>query len=442
MCMVFEEEGRLLAWDAVAGRRDAGTPHGGGCPASLPAVSNLGARARRPIGPSDVPAHESAEEQFRLLFAASPDAMVLIDPHDPAVSWPIVDCNDAACRMNGYSREDLLGRSIDILNATSGTPEERMAYLERLRREGVTSLEADHRRKGGEVFPVEVSTSIVVLGERELVLGVDRDISERRRAHANLLASYEELRRADEERGRLLGRLIWAHEEEKVRIADELHDDSIQVLTAVGLRLSALRSQVDPSAEPELRQLEETISAAQSRLRLLLFELRPPSLDRVGLFAALAEYAERVTRDGHLSVDLEGVLDRDPFPNTRVLLYRLAQEALTNVRKHAKARRARLTVGWEGEGVLIRITDDGIGLQSEHLSVQMPGHVGLISMRERAELAGGWFRIESQPGRGTTVSFWIPDSAPGLTRHRTHQRRVASPDEDGSPATAVRSLDD
>jgi PAS domain S-box-containing protein len=350
--------------------------------------------------------------------------MVLIDPHDPEISWPIVDCNEAACRMNGYTREDLLGRSIDILNATSGTPGERTAYLERLRREGVTSLEADHRRKGGEVFPVEISTSIVVLGGHELVLGVDRDISERRRAHANLLASYEDLRRADEERGRLLGRLIWAHEEEKDRIADELHDDSIQVLTAVGLRLSALRPHVDAFAEPELRRLEETISAAQSRLRHLLFELRPPSLDRVGLIAALDEYAERMTRAGGLSVDLEGGLDREPLRNTSVLLYRLVQEALTNVRKHAKARNVRLFLAREGEGVLIRISDDGIGLP-ERLSRQAPAHVGLISMRERAELAGGWLNIESPSSIGTTVSFWIPDSTPRNIRHRTLGREDA-----------------
>jgi PAS domain S-box-containing protein len=348
--------------------------------------------------------------------------MVLIDPHAPEISWPIVDCNEAACQMNGYAREDLLGRSIDILNATNGTPGERAAYLERLRREGVISLEADHRRKGGEVFPVEISTSIVVLGGHEFVLGVDRDISERRRAHTELLASYEDLRRADEERGRLLGRLIWAHEEEKDRIADELHDDSIQVLTAVGLRLSALRPHVDAFAEPELRRLEETVSAAQSRLRHLLFELRPPSLDRVGLVAALAEYAERMTRAAIVRA-LEGELDRDPFPNTRVLLYRLVQEALTNVRKHAKARNARLFVGREGAGVLIRISDDGIGTRSEGLSGQTPGHVGLISMRERAELSGGWFRIESQPGHGTPFRFSPIGSR--LTPHRRADQAAA-----------------
>jgi signal transduction histidine kinase len=84
-------------------------------------------------------------------------------------------------------------------------------------------------------------------------------------------------------------------------------------------------------------------------------------------------------------------------------------------------------VGREGDGVLIRVSDDGIGQQPERPSGQTPGHLGLISMRERAELSGGWFRIESRPGRGTTVSFWIPDSAPGLTPHRTHQPRAAAP---------------
>jgi PAS domain S-box-containing protein len=128
-----------------------------------------------------------SESLFRGLFDLSPDAVVVIDPYDPKVSWPIVDCNMAACVMNGYQREELIGHSIDILNLTVGTESERIAYLSQLREAGNLKLETHHRRKNGEEFPVEVSTTLISIGERELVIGIDRDITERKRVEAELL---------------------------------------------------------------------------------------------------------------------------------------------------------------------------------------------------------------------------------------------------------------
>jgi PAS domain S-box-containing protein len=130
---------------------------------------------------------EQSETLFRGLFDLSPDAIVVIDPHAAHVSWPIIDCNRVACVMNGYQREELLGQSIDILNLTSGTPQERMAYLNQLREAGHLELETEHRRKNGEVFPVEVSTTLIKISERELIIGIDRDITERKRVEAELL---------------------------------------------------------------------------------------------------------------------------------------------------------------------------------------------------------------------------------------------------------------
>ena len=132
---------------------------------------------------------EQSEIMFRALFDLSPDAVVVIDPHDPSGLWPIVDCNMAACLMNGYRREELIGHSIDILNTSVGTDAERIAYMDKLREAGNESLkvETHHRHKNGVIFPVEVSTSLIKVGEREFVLGLDRDISERRRVEGELL---------------------------------------------------------------------------------------------------------------------------------------------------------------------------------------------------------------------------------------------------------------
>jgi PAS domain S-box-containing protein len=134
------------------------------------------------------------EQLFRGLFNASPEAIVLINPHHPTISWPILDCNVAACQMNGYKREELIGRSIDILNTIVASPDERIAYLENLRQEGVVHMETSHRHKDGHTFPVEVSTSIVTVGGHEMVLGIDRDITERKQAAEALSRSEERYR--------------------------------------------------------------------------------------------------------------------------------------------------------------------------------------------------------------------------------------------------------
>jgi PAS domain S-box-containing protein len=131
--------------------------------------------------------HESAGN-LPLLLEHSPDAVVLIDPNSTEVSWAIVDCNDITCRINGYTREELIGQSIDILNTHPGNPEERTEYLRRIRTAGTLHVEAWHRHKNGTLLPIEVSTSLVNLGGRELVLGIDRDISERRRSEEALEA--------------------------------------------------------------------------------------------------------------------------------------------------------------------------------------------------------------------------------------------------------------
>ena len=129
---------------------------------------------------------EQSESLFRGLFDLSPDAFIVIDPHDPNISWPIIDCNVAACVMNGYQRDELVGHSIDVLNTTAGTEDERTAYLNQLRAAGNFKLETEHRHRNGTVFPVEVSTSLITVGSRELIVGIDRDITERKRVESEL----------------------------------------------------------------------------------------------------------------------------------------------------------------------------------------------------------------------------------------------------------------
>ncbi len=134
-------------------------------------------------------ARQQSELLFRTLFELSPDAIMLIDPHDPRVRSRIVDCNAAACQMNGYRREELVDQSIELVNADPYTADGQIAYLEKIRQEGQLRYEVLHRRKNGTVFPVEVSTTIIEVGGRELLIGIDRDITERKQSEDALRAS-------------------------------------------------------------------------------------------------------------------------------------------------------------------------------------------------------------------------------------------------------------
>jgi signal transduction histidine kinase len=206
----------------------------------------------------------------------------------------------------------------------------------------------------------------------------------------------------------LLAHLVGAGEEERERIAGAIHDDSIQAITAAGMRLQILRRSLD---DPEhlllLDELEQTIQLSISRLRHLLFELHPPALDTDGLSAALEMYIEETQRAGTTRHSLEDNLRVQPSLQVRTILYRIVQELLANVRTHAQAENATVLLEERDYGYRVIVSDDGVGFAPEELE-PVPGHLGLAAMQERASLAGGWLRIDSAPGEGTTVEFWIP----------------------------------
>lgn len=229
------------------------------------------------------------------------------------------------------------------------------------------------------------------------------------RAKADLHQNVEELQQADEERRRLLAYLTRAQEQERSRIASDIHDDSIQAITALGIRLEMLkRALSDPAQLRVLEELEGTVVLSVARLRHLLFHLRPPVLDREGLAPAIRMYLDEVLRDCAFTYGVENRFESEPGPEIRTILYRIAQEALNNVRKHARATRVDVLLEEREGGFLVRIEDDGRGFGLDGASGPVPGHLGLTAMRERAELAGGWWRGSSSPGKGTTIEFWLP----------------------------------
>ncbi len=232
--------------------------------------------------------------------------------------------------------------------------------------------------------------------------------SERARVQAQLRLSVDELRKSAEDRSRLLAHIVQAQEEERQRIADDIHDDSVQVMTAVALRLATLRRRLAAGdLDPLLLSLEHDVRQSINRLRRLMFVLRPPALEAHGIAAALQAFLAQVAEDAALEYSLDDRLQIEPEPEARTVVYRIAQEAVSNVCKHARASRVDVTLSEYDGGVLVEIKDDGAGFDATTPRHAPPGHLGLLVMRERAEQSGGWCTVESEPGLGTTVRYCV-----------------------------------
>lgn len=220
-----------------------------------------------------------------------------------------------------------------------------------------------------------------------------------------LKRSLDRLVKVDSARQMLLKNMTTAVEKERKRFVAELHDDAMQKLTAAELQLARLMpgGKADPDTLQKLRSLLEETEAA---LRRLVFDVRPPSLEsHDGLAQSIRDRLAMLSASGikyDLEVDLPELKSDD-----RTMIFREVAEAVGNVERHAKASHVRVSLNMHDGGVLGVIQDDGQGFDVAQRT-NLPGHLGLLALRERALMAGGRYKIESKPGAGTRIEFWIP----------------------------------
>ena len=223
--------------------------------------------------------------------------------------------------------------------------------------------------------------------------------------------TLDELERDRAELRAVASQVINAQEEERKRIARELHDDTAQILFAQLLRLTALKSSPNPEVRLTAAALEEMTVEALEGVRRLALELRPPALDDLGLHAALADLAQRFGEQLNIPVEITTRGPRGRLPSeVELVLYRVAQEALTNVAKHADATRVNIDLERQTDDVTLSVVDDGVGFHPERETAG-DGRglgLGLFGMAERVSLVGGAFSIWSRPRQGTEIFAFIP----------------------------------
>ncbi len=329
--------------------------------------------------------------RYQAVFEAAPDGILLVDR-----DGTIAEANPEALRLFGYGADELVGQSVDVLVPEGVRPNHRRY------REGYAAnphprpmgigMELQAVGRDGRKIPVEISLSPLPAGDDgERIIAIVRDLTERRRL-----------------RGFGAGALR-AAEEERRRIARELHDDTAQSLAGLLVRLRVLERRLEGHpAVDDVVQMRSWLHDAAEGVRRIAQGLRPPELEDVGPGPAL----RRFVRERFPSVDVELEFDGEEerlSAEQRLVLYRIAQEALSNAVRHGHASRIRLSVrGAEGRrGVLLVVEDDGRGFDLE--GEREPGAgLGLVGMEERAQLAGGSFRLESSPGTGTRVEVTLP----------------------------------
>jgi PAS domain S-box-containing protein len=352
---------------------------------------------------ADITERTRAEEKLQetnqilsTLIQASPLAIVGLDPAGVVTMW-----NPAAENIFGWCEQEALGRPLP--SVPEDKQDEFHALLEvAMRGEASTDVEIRRKRKDGSLVDISLSTAPMRDAEGRImgIMGIMADIMDRKRI--------------EEERAQLLRRLVTTQEEEQRRLSRELHDQTGQSLAALMLGLKSIEDSVqsDENVHNRLRQLQDLTNQLARDVHNLASNLRPTALDDLGLQTALSNYVEEWSGRSKIRADFHSNgLMKERLPRLiETAVYRIVQEALTNVLKHANAQNVSVIVEHRGNRLQAIVEDDGIGFNAEGSLSATNGkrRLGLLGMEERVALVDGDLNIESTPGSGTTVIVHIP----------------------------------
>jgi two-component system CheB/CheR fusion protein len=375
-----------------------------------------------------------SEERLRLLVETVIDYAIIIQNTDGYIeNW-----NAGAETIFGYTEKEAIGQHINIIF----TPEDRAIWaaegeMEKAREDGRAIDERWHLHKDGSRFYVSGVLTALRDGELTGYAKIARDLTESKRAEEELQRAREELELRVEERTRelakvnealraenaerrqveksrvqLLRKLVSTQEDERRRIARDIHDHLGQQSTALRLKLESLKDVCKEHSDwcEQMEQMQAIAGRLDADVDFLAWELRPAVLDDLGLTTALANFTREWSK--HFNIPAEyhttGMDNGRPSPEIETNLYRIAQEALNNICKHAHASRVDVLLERRDHSVVLIIEDDGVGITAAEDKPGQDRGLGLLGMRERAALVGGTLEIETASGEGTTIFARVP----------------------------------
>ncbi len=350
-----------------------------------------------------------SEERFAKAFRASPDA-VTITSFD---GGRFLEVNDGFVRITGYTAEEAIGKQSREMGLWDD-PQNRDEMVAALTSKGyVRDIERRFRTKHGDIRICQMSVETFALEEERFIVSVNRDITEQKAAAEALEQTSQQLRD-------LTARLHEVREEERTAISREIHDALGQALTALKLDLAWLRNKLAdarPALTERVSSMSDLTGDTLATVRQIAARLRPPVLDDLGLDAAIEWQADDFTRRAGIACSLDLTIDspegealpHDPARDTAI--FRIFQEALTNVARHAQASHVTISLRRLGEWLTLMVRDNGIGFREDRLAGDRS--LGLLGMRERASALGG--RLEVTPCRtgGTKLTLRMPIGSGG-----------------------------
>lgn len=345
------------------------------------------------------------EANYRFLFECNPLPLYVVDQ----ASLRFIEVNEAAREQYGYTEDEFLGMTADRIRP-DGEAELLAEHYKAPRLGRHHAGVWHHMKKDGTVFDVDIFYHGATIDGRPQSLTLALDVTERRRA--------EEAQRDYAARLRALSyQLLNVQEAERARIAAELHDEMGQMMTALKLGLQSMRGAARNAGwEEKLGDCVQLAAGLLDRIRDLSLDLRPPLLEEIGLAGALDAHVNNLVDISGLDIRFDaGRLQRLP-PQIEIACFRVAQEALTNAIRHARATRISVRLFVEQGRLQLRVADNGVGfdLDVAYQRALAGKSMGLLNMAERVKLIGGSCTINSTPGQGTSVeASFPPDDAAG-----------------------------
>jgi PAS domain S-box-containing protein len=363
---------------------------------------------------------DQARSRLAAIVDYSSDAIVSKDLNGIISTW-----NEGARRIFGFSPEEAIGQSITLIIPPDLRPEEDRIIARLRKGERIEHYETVRVTKSGERLNVSITVSPILDSSGRIVGAskIARDITEQKDFREKLEARVRQRTQELEEKNHALfeqaqtvrelsGRLLRAQDDERRRIARDLHDSAGQILVALQMNLTPLQSaarKMDFEAAAKIADSIALVDQLSKELRTLSYLLHPPLLDEAGLPSALRWYVEGFAERSHIDVQLEVASDLGRLPgDMEMTIFRLVQESLTNIHRHSGSQKASIAVIRDAEEVCLQIRDQGRGLSVSSQAAAKPrAGVGIQGMRERVNQLGGRFQIHSN-GAGTEVTAAFP----------------------------------